>query len=319
MAQYAIMHIAKIKSTEMLTLASNHNFRKVLASNVDQALISEDRQIKGDYGVSYAKVFKDAVKESDYYKTHDVAKNAVLGCEVLLTMSREMKDKVDIDKWCEANVKWLEKEFGENNVKNAVLHLDEETPHIHAFVVPFNEKGRLSAKHYINGKKGLAKLQDSYANRMHEFGLNRGITKSRAKRKDIKEYYHRIDEALSYADIAYDRSRRQGNETEAEYTDRLHNMVSNMALKIRENEEKLKESERKLHILSKTITDLEAMNDIVKGDDFVNMVQYVLIHSDNKEMVTVFKKILAWASHEYDSRNHQSERKEDEQTSEIER
>lgn len=41
-----------------------------------------------------------------------------------------------IDEWCNDNLQWLYKNFGRENTVSAVLHMDEQTPHIHATVVP---------------------------------------------------------------------------------------------------------------------------------------------------------------------------------------
>lgn len=299
MGDYAILHINKIKSTKGLTQASNHNFRKVLASNIDVDRIDDNRQLKGESGESYARIFKEAVKESPYYKNHEVAKNAVMGYEVLLTLSREMRDKVDFDRWCDENVKWLEKEFGEANVKNVVLHLDEETPHIHAFIVPMNEKGRLSSTEFIDGKKDLTRLQDSYADCMAALGLNRGIRKSRAKREDIKKFYQRIDDALKYSEQVKEFAGQREDETEEECIERLTSSISDMAMEIKRTREENEEKERKLQELSRKIEEIESLTDIVIGDDFADMIRYTLRNGSDAQAVDVLKKLIAWSAEEY--------------------
>ncbi len=301
MAEYAILHINKMKSGKDLVHASNHNFRKVLASNIDANRIPDNRQLKGEAGVSYAKVFKDTIKESDYYKTHNVAKNAVMGYEVLLTLSRDMKDRIDLDRWGDANVEWLEKEFGEANVKNVVLHLDEETPHIHAYVIPMNERGKLSSTEFIDGKMGLAKLQDSYADRMSEFGLNRGIRKSRAKREDIKEFYKRIEDALRYSEQVKEFEGQREDETEEECIERLTSTISDMAMEIKRGREENEEKERKLQEVNKKIAEIEALTDIMVGDKFVDMISYAIKHGSDRQAADILKKLLVWADQEYKS------------------
>lgn len=128
MSNYAILHVDKIKSHQVLVQRSNHNFRKIISDNVNPEMIMYNRQLIGDAGSSYEKLFQVAVKASPYYNTHNVAKNAVLACEILLSIPHEVKDNIDLDKWCDANIEWLNERFGKDNVKNAVLHLDEEPP-----------------------------------------------------------------------------------------------------------------------------------------------------------------------------------------------
>lgn len=55
------------------------------------------------------------------------------------------------------------REFGEENVVGADLHLDESTPHVHIVITPIHE-GRLQAKHWLDGKATCAKLR----RRIHE-------------------------------------------------------------------------------------------------------------------------------------------------------
>ena len=304
MSEYAILHINKIKTSKGLLYSSNHNFRKVTVDNVNPERTKDNRQLVGDNDISYVKVFKDAINESPYYNNHEVAKNAVLGYEVMLTVSREMVCKVDLDKWCEANVEWLKKEFGEANVKNAVLHLDEETPHIHALVVPLNEKGRLSAKQFINGKMGLQKLQDRYAERMAEFGLQRGIRKTRAKHKTMMEFYGRIDNALSIAgklgEELKEDFRRQEGETEEEQLDRFEYALSSFVAKAEADRLKMDEQERKLQELSKRVAEIETLANIKNGNDLIDMLRLVLEHDDDETNKNVVKMVIEYAAEKYE-------------------
>ena len=51
-----------------------------------------------------------------------------------------------LDEWCKDNIDWLHKTFGADNVVSAVLHMDEETPHIHATIVPIVQTERKKQK-----------------------------------------------------------------------------------------------------------------------------------------------------------------------------
>ena len=51
-----------------------------------------------------------------------------------------------LDKWCQDNLDWLRKTYGTGNVVSAVLHMDEETPHIHATIVPIVQTERKKQK-----------------------------------------------------------------------------------------------------------------------------------------------------------------------------
>ena len=61
----------------------------------------------------------------------------------------------------------------------AVVHRDEATPHLSAFVVPLTQDGRLSAKEFIGGRSKMRDDQSTYAESVKKLGLERGIGKPR--------------------------------------------------------------------------------------------------------------------------------------------
>lgn len=82
--------------------------------------------------------------------------DAVLTVEMLLSASAEyfrpnaphqggIYGKNRLDNFVDAVVKWLDDSWGDRIVK-AELHLDEMTPHIHAYLVPLDQRGKLNCK-----------------------------------------------------------------------------------------------------------------------------------------------------------------------------
>ena len=87
---------------------------------------------------------------------------------------------------------WLEEKYGDRIVR-AELHLDEATPHIHAYLVPLDERGKLNCRGLFGGREKLSKFQDSYAEALASLGLERGIKGSRAKHTSVKQYYAAVN------------------------------------------------------------------------------------------------------------------------------
>jgi len=129
---------------------------------------------------------------------------------IILTGSHEQMMKIvqsdKLDKWIDANLKWLKDTFGEENVVSCVLHMDEKTPHLHATVVPIvtgerKRKSREGEKKYRTqvgprlsadeamGRARLSTYQNTYAEAMRKFGLQRGVVGSTAKHQANGEYY----------------------------------------------------------------------------------------------------------------------------------
>lgn len=139
-----------------------------------------------------------------------VAKNQCKAIRIILTGTHEqmmkLQDEGRLDKWMEANLKWLHETYGKENVVSCVLHMDEKTPHLHATIVPivtserqrreregerkYNTKSgpRLSADDVLKRAR-LREYQDTYAAAMKPFGLKRGIVGSTAKHIATSTHY----------------------------------------------------------------------------------------------------------------------------------
>ena len=209
---YAIMHIEKYKNKVSMTKSYNHNYRRLTNvpnsrdaqrsnfKNVQLDRIHLDKELVSTYeGKDYYQVFREKIAKLPYYSDHQVRANAVYGFEIMLTMSPEMVDKINIDEWSKENVTWLQQTFGIENVESAMMHLDESTPHIHAFVIPIKD-GRLSAKAFIDGPGQLRKLQDDYAKAMEPLGLERGIKALHGDYQDIHRLQGKVKDELAKID-----------------------------------------------------------------------------------------------------------------------
>ena len=114
------------------------------------------------------------------------------------------------------SLKWIRETYGEQNLVSAVLHMDEKTPHIHATVIPIvTGERRKAGQEEQNGKKKYRKknpqdvrlcaddvmarhrlkhYQDTYAQAMNKYGLQRGVDGSLAKHISTMQYYKQLVE-----------------------------------------------------------------------------------------------------------------------------
>lgn len=197
---YAIMITDKIKTIGTMTSKYNHNERIAEMTHIipeltylNEELVSLPKENGAEIG--YAQAWEDRIKDLPYYQKHDVRKNAVLGYEVMMAFSQDGNENIDIDTWKKNSIKWLHDTFdkapdGKSNVLHAVLHMDETAgPHIHAFIVPIDENGRLNARSFTGGSRTMSELQTSYAESVKETGLQRGLMGSSAEQKSIRRMY----------------------------------------------------------------------------------------------------------------------------------
>lgn len=204
---YTVCKVMKLKSIGSngrysVRSAGEHNLREYNPENCDKDkqylnrdIVALPKKINGET-YTYQGIVRKTIKDAqDAGTMHKVRPDAVYAIELLLGFTpppgKEWKDIIkdkDLDRWCEENKKWVEERFGKNNLKHLVLHMDESTPHLHALIVPIDEKGRLCAKNFIDGPGDMSKLQTEYANKVgKQFGLSRGVSKKNVKSKNLQK------------------------------------------------------------------------------------------------------------------------------------
>ncbi|MFB2837181.1 MobV family relaxase [Floridanema evergladense] len=194
---FGILQIQKIKSWANLVSSSSHTSRdrETLNANPD---VKNIRLI----GNSDDPPLDTLVRSKIGNQT--IRSNAVLAVEILLGASPDYfrpdgsaapgsYDKERLERWKLASVNWLSSEYGDRIVR-AELHLDEITPHIHAYLVPIDEQGKLNCRALFGNRYQLSSLQDSYAAALSPLGIERGIKGSHATYTKIKEYYWYVNQ-----------------------------------------------------------------------------------------------------------------------------
>ena len=212
------MHLEKAKGTD--SRMSAHIERTVHPKNADRTRTHLNRELVQ---------FPEGVRNRTQAIAHrvetagirrKVGTNQVRAIRVLLTGSnRDMKQiEADgrLDDWCNDSLQWLRETYGEQNLVSAVLHMDEKTPHIHATVIPIvTGERRKAGQEEQNGKKKYRKknpqdvrlcaddvmarhrlkhYQDTYAQAMNKYGLQRGVDGSLAKHISTMQYYKQLVE-----------------------------------------------------------------------------------------------------------------------------
>ena len=210
---YAVLHLEKAKGAD--TGMSAHIERTIHPKNADESRTHLNKElIEFPDGIhSRSEAISHRINTAGI--TRKIGKNQVKAIRILLTGTHEDMKRIEncgqLDNWCQDNLQWLEETYGKENVVSAVLHMDEHTPHIHATIVPIVTCERRKAKKeeengkrkYRKKKVGTPRLcaddvmarnqlknyQDSYAQLMNKYGLDRGIDGTEAKHISTSEYY----------------------------------------------------------------------------------------------------------------------------------
>jgi hypothetical protein len=169
---YAILRHDKLKTWGQIASLAGHVDRTLPCQNADPTLSHNNFDLIAPTGEEEGLPLEAITRLR--IGTQTIRKNAVLACEMLLSVSPEyfrpdnpkepfcyQDDRVKA--WGEACKKWLIEEYGEQRLLQVTIHLDEVTPHIHVIYVPLDEKGKLNARGFIGaGRWNMSKLQDRY-------------------------------------------------------------------------------------------------------------------------------------------------------------
>ena len=210
----AVLHLEKAKGTD--SGMSAHIERTIQPKNADPKRTHLNRE---------PTQFPDGVRNHTTAILHrldtaglkrKIGKNQVQAIRIVLTGTHADMEQIEqtgrLDEWCQDNLDWLRKTYGTDNVVSAVLHMDEETPHIHATIAPIvqterkkQKKEQTSKKRYrtkapaprlcadeVMSRANLIRYQDTYAEQMAAYGLRRGIKGSEAQHISTHEYYRSL-------------------------------------------------------------------------------------------------------------------------------
>jgi hypothetical protein len=207
---YAIVRIAKLKQSN-LGGSGMHVSRGRVTPNADLSKLEDNQTLihNDDRDLPLSEVVNTKIYST--LQRRKIRTDAVYAVEMLLTASPEYFRPDDPSKygdyeadklaeWVKTTKKWLGQQYGDKIVR-AELHLDEATPHIHAYLVPTDEAGQLNCRKLFGGRDKMFALQDSYAAATKHLGLERGIKGSIAEHTAVKDYYTVVNSASSELSI----------------------------------------------------------------------------------------------------------------------
>jgi hypothetical protein len=189
----AILRIQKLKSPVAVRRSMLHAFREQETPNADPDLTSNNTHIGAENVAEAIQRFNTALPEGK------IRKNAVWAVEYLITASPEAmasKDRAAQDAYFGDALDWLRAKHGVDNVVYAGIHRDEITPHMYAYVVPKDERGKLNCRAFFGEKDALSKMQTHFVEKVgHKHALERGVEGSKANHTSIRQYYGRVNAA----------------------------------------------------------------------------------------------------------------------------
>ena len=210
---FVVLHMEKAHGSDSGTTA--HIERFIIPKNADPTRTHLNRKL-----VAYPDGIKDrsaAIRRrlEEAGLTRKIGNNQVRAIRINVSGTHEDMERIEregrLDEWCADNMKYFADTFGKENIVAAHLHRDEEPPHIHGTLVPIVKGERKRRKREEQAKKRYRKkptdtvrlcaddimtrlklksYQDTYAEAMAKYGLQRGIDGSKARHKSTQQYYN---------------------------------------------------------------------------------------------------------------------------------
>ena len=195
---YAIIRNEKYTKDEMNQL-SPHNERykkKYSNKNIDLSKTSQNYHLKRPIENTYYKEYKRLIEQNNLYEGQ-IHKNSIYACEMILTSDSSFFDKIGQEetkryfKECYNFVSNYQG-LGEENIISAVVHLDEESPHMHLVYIPvinsFDRVGnpirKINSREFWKGKSSYKKLQDEF----HKYITYKGFDLKRGKENTDRKH-----------------------------------------------------------------------------------------------------------------------------------
>ncbi len=212
---YTVLHLSKAKGTD--TGMTGHIERKVNPKNAEESRTHLNKEL-----IELPPTIKDRTQAIEHRIstagiTRKITPDQVRAIRIMLSASHEDMKRIEkqgrLNEWCQDNIDWLCDTFGKENVVAATLHMDEKTPHIHATVIPIvrgeprkaKTRKTASKKKYrkkkdvvrlcaddVMSRQKLTEYQDTYANVMQVYGIERGIRGSEASHVTTQQYYKEL-------------------------------------------------------------------------------------------------------------------------------
>lgn len=199
---YAIIRNQKYTKEQMIKLCPHNERYKPNYSNknIDITKTYHNYHLKKPLENNYFKEFK-RLKEQNNLKGQ-LHKNSIYACEMIITSDNNFFQEIGIDetkRYFKTAYDFIcnYKNLGEENIISAVVHLDEETPHMHLIFIPVvdckdkngNSIRKIGGNDFWKEKNSYMLLQDRFFEyiRINGFNLERGKNTSNKLHKTVEE------------------------------------------------------------------------------------------------------------------------------------
>lgn len=160
--------------------------------NVDLEKSKFNYDLANQGNIKYLNKVDEIINKYRTNTDRSVRRDAVVFVDTIISSDKLFFDNLteaDTKKFFEESYKYLKEKVGSENIVSAMVHLDENCPHMHMSFVPINDDGSLSAKKKIN-RNFLRKIQEEFPQYLKNkgFDIERGMENSTKKHLEPLEF-----------------------------------------------------------------------------------------------------------------------------------
>lgn len=202
-----VVLVGKITGKPKLLAACRHNLREIQAelgahSHIDPTKSANNLVLRG--GQTSSEIMEEAERLIANSDVRVLRKDAVYAVEYIFSLSP--LSVVNSYKYFQDSADWVAS-YTRCPILSAVVHLDEEAPHLHVLVLPMLN-GKMRGSSIVGYKTKLANMkQDHYENVAKGHGLTRPNSLTSKQRKYIAQQAYKLlhdsPESLAKPDVKH--------------------------------------------------------------------------------------------------------------------
>ena len=302
MAQYAILRFAKYKGPEISGIeAHDERTKEKYASNPD---IDPSRTHLNFHLIKPERIYRAESEKQIAEAGCRTRSDSVRVVEALITATPEFfkgKKRAEIKEFFKEALEFIKQNQDPETIISAVVHLDEQSPHMHLCFVPLTEDKRLCAKEILGNKKKLTEWQDKYWEHMVKKypDLERGESASETGRDHIptrvfkqmarlNKQHDKLVELLS--DVKFTNYKDKTAQVVA-FLEKYIPDVAAMETQMKKYEKFFKTADGKQKALEKKNADLSAALEESEKESTVKKLQEMRLHSDYERIKGILDRI----------------------------
>lgn len=154
-----VLRVGKLKNQLAMRSSAQHIFRESVSDNVDLSRSHLNYKIVDSVNSAHFLENVETVINSENVKK-DAKSTKLMEIVISASPAQLSLESFDQRQYFEDCVNWVKRKHGSESVISAVVHMDEDTPHLHIHAVPLNQIEATNRKRSVSVKGGGREVRE---------------------------------------------------------------------------------------------------------------------------------------------------------------